>query len=279
MAQKCDTTQFNEDQEDLLMSYLNSDYMSSAPTCWTHHPPTPSSTPTLQSPSSTDICQSFFDPSWNHHPNTPTGEPMLNEFPFMLPDQPIIPYHTYSYFHQPSSPPSSSCSSDTEQRIKRRGRKKRDSCTTTTPLPPTVIAPAAVKQLATILPAQQEKRSTTSCYGNVNKYTPIVKQVADDTQKAATIAKRQERLIKNRAAALLSRKRKREHLTALEDQKNGLSNENNELKERVMQLEKENLELKKKLEAQNNSDSRSIMIFMVIMGRLVDFCVFIFSLL
>lgn len=264
MAQKCDSIQFHEEQEDLLMSYLNSDYMSTAPPCWSHHPPTPSSTPTLQSPSSTDIRQNFFDSSWNHHPNTPTSEPMLNEYPFILPDQPIIPYHPYSYFHQPASPPSSSCSSDTEQRIKRRGRKKRDSCATTTPLPPTVIAPAAVKLLATILPAQQEKRSTPSSYGNVNKFTPTINQVTDDTQKAATIAKRQERLIKNRAAALLSRKRKREHLTALEDQKNGLSNENDELKQRVMQLEKENLELKNRLEVQ--SDNKSVMILMVKFG-------------
>lgn len=277
MAQKYDSTQFNEDQEDLLMSYLNSDYMSSAPPCWPHHPPTPSSTPTLQSPSPTDIRQNFFDPSWNHHPDTPTGEAILNEFPFMLPDQPIISYHTYSYFQQPASPPSSSCSSDTEQRIKRRGRKKRDSCTPTTPLSPTVIAPAAVKPLAPILPAQLEKRSATSCYGNINKFTPMVKQVADDTQKAATIAKRQERLIKNRAAALLSRKRKREHLTALEDQKNGLSNENDELRQRVMQLEKENLELKIKLEAQ--SDNKSVMIFMVKNYRLKLISVYSISLL
>ncbi|KAG2230129.1 hypothetical protein INT48_006286 [Thamnidium elegans] len=234
------------------MSYLNSDYMSSATSCW--NPPTPSPTPTDQSPVSTPICQTFFDiSSWNHS-NTSSGENLLNEYPFMVTDQ---QYHT-PYFHQPASPPSSSCSSDTEQTRKRRGRKKRDSYTP--PLPPTMIAPApVVKQLPTILPAQEERKK----HGNVNKYIPVSKPVTDDSQKAATIAKRQERLIKNRAAALLSRKRKREHLTALEDQRNGLSNENNELKQRVLELEKENLALKKKLECQ--TDSKSVMIFMMVL--------------
>lgn len=234
------------------MSYLNSDYMSSATSsCW--NPPTP----TDQSPVSTPICQTFFDIS----SYTSSGENLLNEYPFMVTDQ---QYHT-PYFHQPASPPSSSCSSDTEQTRKRRGRKKRDSYTP--PLPPTMIAPAPmVKQLPIILPAQEERKK----YGNVNKYIPVSKPVTDDSQKAATIAKRQERLIKNRAAALLSRKRKREHLTALEDQRNGLSNENIELKQRVLELEKENLALKKKLECQ--TDSKSVVIFMVSMLLLLFTC-------
>ncbi|KAG0247502.1 hypothetical protein BG011_001386, partial [Mortierella polycephala] len=50
-------------------------------------------------------------------------------------------------------------------------------------------------------------------------------------------AKRQERLIKNRAAALLSRKRKREHISLLESHTDLLKNDNQELKERVSELE------------------------------------------
>ncbi|KAF9913064.1 hypothetical protein EC991_005932 [Linnemannia zychae] len=50
-------------------------------------------------------------------------------------------------------------------------------------------------------------------------------------------AKRQERLIKNRAAALLSRKRKREHISLLESHTDLLKVDNQELKERVSELE------------------------------------------
>ncbi|GJJ76981.1 hypothetical protein EMPS_09340 [Entomortierella parvispora] len=50
-------------------------------------------------------------------------------------------------------------------------------------------------------------------------------------------AKRQERLIKNRAAALLSRKRKREHINLLESHTDLLKMDNQELKERVTELE------------------------------------------
>ncbi|KAG0203421.1 hypothetical protein BGX28_004279 [Mortierella sp. GBA30] len=50
-------------------------------------------------------------------------------------------------------------------------------------------------------------------------------------------AKRQERLIKNRAAALLSRKRKREHINLLESHTDMLKTDNQELRERVSELE------------------------------------------
>ncbi|KAF9126074.1 hypothetical protein BGX30_000177 [Mortierella sp. GBA39] len=50
-------------------------------------------------------------------------------------------------------------------------------------------------------------------------------------------AKRQERLIKNRAAALLSRKRKREHISLLESHTDLLKMDNQDLKERVSELE------------------------------------------
>ncbi|KAF8929928.1 hypothetical protein BGZ47_000821 [Haplosporangium gracile] len=50
-------------------------------------------------------------------------------------------------------------------------------------------------------------------------------------------AKRQERLIKNRAAALLSRKRKREHISLLESHTDLLKVDNQDLKDRVLELE------------------------------------------
>ncbi|ORX57963.1 hypothetical protein DM01DRAFT_1343896 [Hesseltinella vesiculosa] len=61
--------------------------------------------------------------------------------------------------------------------------------------------------------------------------------------------KRQERLIKNRAAALLSRKRKREYLQSLEDERQVLLKENEALKAHADQLND-------KLEAMQNGQGR-----------------------
>lgn len=161
-----------------------------------------------------------------------------------------------------------------------------NSCGSLTPPPtfasnmPIVIAPAPVKHLPTILPAasnnnqiqdsvvsrnhdNQESSISTEESVTDTQSSHILNQTYTDSsatalgsaanpntglQKAATIAKRQERLIKNRAAALLSRKRKREHLSALEEQCTDLTSVNQSLLDKVSQLEKENLELKKKLD-------------------------------
>ncbi|ORY93507.1 hypothetical protein BCR43DRAFT_497051 [Syncephalastrum racemosum] len=87
---------------------------------------------------------------------------------------------------------------------------------------------------------------------------------SEDQQKVSALAKRQERLIKNRAAALLSRKRKREHLTALEEDKRNLTEENEQLKTRVAalesqvgQLQKENHDLWRRVNSQAEPDSHS----------------------
>lgn len=156
------------------------------------------------------------------------------------------------------------------------------SCGSLTPPPaqtlntPTAIAPAPVKHLPTILPAASTSSTASHQDTTVTKQesfitkketlmeaeaSQILKQATvatkspvpvvnpnADSQKAATIAKRQERLIKNRAAALLSRKRKREHLSALEEQCTDLTSVNQSLLDKVSQLEKENMELKKKLD-------------------------------
>lgn len=161
------------------------------------------------------------------------------------------------------------------------------SCGSLTPPPmqtsttPAVIAPAPVKHLPTILPAasinsnasnqdtftKQESVSTKKETLIEAEASQILKQATAattsptlvvnpnaDIQKAATIAKRQERLIKNRAAALLSRKRKREHLSALEEQCTDLTSVNQCLLDKVSQLEKENMELKKNLDGKQQQN-------------------------
>lgn len=207
----------------------------------------------------------------------------------------FVPHYLIS--QQPTSPSSlssySSSCSVTERPKKKRGRKKRDSTNNTAftsnqssslkPGTPAMIAPAPpARQLATILPAYKPRNQPeytnkiTNCENiqldtnvslphtsiktetNSSQITSIAdKTAAIDSQKAATIAKRQERLIKNRAAALLSRKRKREHLTALEDQRKDLSNANQALHQRVLELEKENFALKSKMKETNSTTSHS----------------------
>ncbi|CEP11852.1 hypothetical protein [Parasitella parasitica] len=150
-----------------------------------------------------------------------------------------------------------------------------------TPSIPAAIAPAPVKHLATILPASSNSThsqepivtktessldtqstqipdhalsGTTANASATTAIHPVVNSNTD-LQKAATIAKRQERLIKNRAAALLSRKRKREHLSALEEQCTDLTSVNQSLLEKVSRLEKENLELRSKFDGNQQSAS------------------------
>ncbi|CAO3703586.1 unnamed protein product [Rhizopus stolonifer] len=114
---------------------------------------------------------------------------------------------------------------------KKRGRKKREAIPNMLPKP---LAPHPIKE--------EEK--------------PIV-------PKEAQLAKRQERLIKNRAAALLSRKRKREHLTSLEDENQKLHDQVNLLEKRVQALTQENLELKK-FQWPNKPTKSTSVVFMIL---------------
>jgi hypothetical protein len=321
---------FNEDQEDLIMSYLNSDYMSTN-SCWSNvqnTPPTPRPTPThglspISTPESQfrtkntgmtpvipktlldndDWAQSSSQYFRQQEFNLTCVQPnIFSDFPFTSSQESyagsadavmyaptLMPHYLLS--QQPTSPSSfssySSSSSDTEQPKRKRGRKKRDSPSNTStqplkPASPAMIAPAPARQLATILPAFKPKAEYTNNVSssvpdvlpevNVSSPQPQVSVKTEtnnpqipttpdkavmDSQKAATIAKRQERLIKNRAAALLSRKRKREHLTALEDQRKDLSNANQALQQRVLELEKENMALKSKMREPSHSFERS----------------------
>ena len=74
-------------------------------------------------------------------------------------------------------------------------------------------------------------------YNSPAPKTPSIKCEDTSSEPTTSAQKRQERLIKNRAAALLSRKRKREHLDELEQKVEALSAENCELKRKISELE------------------------------------------
>lgn len=276
---------------------------SATGSAWNHLPDSPTTSDNYSTQQASIIQEFPFLFSNNSHQHpllSYSGHILYNQASSQFP-QPFFAQQLQQPASPPASSCSSDGEQPKKRRGRKKRDSCTSSSATTSPPPltPAIIAPAAPvpKQLATILPAvapnnQQEERGSaliaTSCYGNTaaanskcttaattSIVTPALatskKEDLDqhsannliDSQKAATIAKRQERLIKNRAAALLSRKRKREHLTALEDQRTGLTNENNALKEKVMQLEKENLELKNKLDFQQGCDNKTTMIFMV----------------
>lgn len=106
---------------------------------------------------------------------------------------------------------------------KKRGRKKHEPCNQS------ILLPLAPKPMCTIQP-------------ELNK-------------EEIKIKKKQERLIKNRAAALQSRKRKRDHLQTLEQDNKKLMQENDDLtaqlkalQEKFKLLEQENIALKTQLQ-------------------------------
>ncbi|KAL9547345.1 hypothetical protein MBANPS3_006204 [Mucor bainieri] len=314
---KPDPEILQEEQEDLIMSYLNADYLS---TDTPLSPPssTSSSSETTGSPEkhsvddfmldintdflgsdqhawTTNNTNDLFNPCLpqQHHPSD-----LLNAFPFFLPTMDVA----NAQFIQPLpvAPATTTHVAATEQPKKRRGRKKRD---TTAPAPcvpqPSLLAPkplaprpdVQIKQepmvidvsssgsssplagptntinetvaISQLEPQQQQQKQMTpppsAAPAAASQPTSI------EAQKQAQIQKRQERLIKNRAAALLSRKRKREHLSLLEEEKQNLLMENETLvhkvgtlESRIQSLEKENMELKEKLEQTqpvNNSNT------------------------
>lgn len=225
-----------------------------------------------------------------HHPSD-----LLNAFPFFLPTMDVAS----AQFIQPLPvAPAAPSVAVNEQPKKRRGRKKRD---TTAPAPcvpqPSLLAPkplaprpdVQIKQEPMAIDVSSSSGSSSPLAGPTNTMNETVaisqlepqqqqKQATPppppstpaaasqptsiEAQKQAQIQKRQERLIKNRAAALLSRKRKREHLSLLEEEKQNLLMENETLvhkvgtlESRIQSLEKENMELKEKLEQTQSANS------------------------
>ncbi|KAI8888939.1 hypothetical protein K501DRAFT_329554 [Backusella circina FSU 941] len=285
-----------EEQDDLLMSYLNSDYLSSDNTHWPMDASTPESTSSSEqthviSPSTSpeSTCNESFEIAPKEDtvnwplPNYILGESgclepdLLSGFPFLIQQQSLGPNVVYS-----AIPPVSQQSSVENEQLKRkreRSRKQSSSSATAATSPVSItnpIAPQGLKSLATLRPASPVKlEAMTPVQQHDN--TPV------DDQKMAAIAKRQERLIKNRAAALLSRKRKREHLTALEEQKRELQLENENLLKRLERLENEknslnneNQELKDQLSLYESKYKVTPMSSMVLMIILFSFAILAF---
>lgn len=95
-------------------------------------------------------------------------------------------------------------------------------------------------------PQQQNHHGSSDQKGTITTtHTSATKTNAVDAH-----SKRQERLIKNRAAALLSRKRKREHLQALEQERQWLVKDNEVFKSKTAILEAKIQQLEQENEAQ-----------------------------
>lgn len=292
-----------EEQEDLIMSYLNADYLS-ADTPLSPPSSTSSSSDTAGSPekqvvddfmldinSTTDFLSNenwatnnLFNPCFPQQPQHP-GVDLLDAFPFLLPPntnfiQPI-PTTTAATLNSTSSSASTCSLSDSEQPKKKRGRKKRELVTpnvSTTALAPKPLAPRPNLDAPILIKSEPNTTATTTTTINTLMAGPPTvlsspkkeEQTSNQQQldqKQVQIQKRQERLIKNRAAALLSRKRKREHLTCLEEEKQTLVQENeqlnkkvNDLETRIQSLEKENLDLKQRLQLTSNPTSTVVSI-------------------
>lgn len=267
--------EMQEEQEDLIMSYLNADYLSTdAPLS----PPssTSSSSDTTGSPEKHSVddfmlninATDFLNNNDNWTTNTDNlfnpcfpQQDLLGGFPFFLSASPPAANN----FIQPFLSSSSTGSlSDSEQPKKKRGRKKREPILQNAlPIQPSLLAPKplAPRPNSEIIKMEPNIIEVAGPLKNETNEKPQTQEA----QKAAQIQKRQERLIKNRAAALLSRKRKREHLTCLEEEKQllvleneNLSNKVVTLENRVSVLEKENLDLKQHLQLTSNPTSTVI---------------------
>ncbi|KAG2186365.1 hypothetical protein INT43_002803 [Umbelopsis isabellina] len=156
---------------------------------------------------------------------------------------------------EPASPRSSPSASDSEPNKRKRGRKAKTSASpasTTTQLKPLLPSVNGRTPEIAVRPAIAPSPNPPSSGSHVVqvKAEPVDSmplmphplnnssqpQQPQYTAQQAAMAKRQERLIKNRAAALLSRKRKREHLTTLEEENTAIKQENDELREQVAKL-------------------------------------------
>ncbi|KAJ1925695.1 hypothetical protein IWQ60_004403 [Tieghemiomyces parasiticus] len=112
-----------------------------------------------------------------------------------------------------------------------------ESRTTPTLAPPTVcLASASPSPVIKTEPVDDAALPLAFATPAPETPTHVKEETGEDPAQAAR-RKRQERLIKNRAAALLSRQRKRDHVTTLETHAEDLAKENVALKKREAELE------------------------------------------
>ncbi|KAI8348666.1 hypothetical protein BD560DRAFT_410647 [Blakeslea trispora] len=277
-----------EEQDDLIMSYLNADYLSTETPL---SPPSSDSSLSTGSPEkhcvddfmldiqSTDFLAGvmedqaayhshLFNPCLpqQHHQST---SDLSSGFSFFLPNENFIAPFPVAPAVPTQLPPAVSVE---EQPKKKRGRKKREPVvpvafpTQPSLLAPKPLAPRPLSHEEKAMPVKPEPvlvepspspPPPSSLLAGPTSPLPVKEKMDQQTQEAmkqAQIQKRQERLIKNRAAALLSRKRKREHLTSLEEEKQALLQQTEQLNEKVDQLEtrissleRENIDLKEQL--------------------------------
>ncbi|KAI8972740.1 hypothetical protein BDB01DRAFT_456242 [Pilobolus umbonatus] len=279
--------EFNDEQEDILMSYLNTDYISMAYTddcvlSSSSEGSTPSTSPKpnyMDESASSSQIDDFHQPWVSNHESYVVDashisclqQNMVTCYPFIIPSSFLSAPDKYIKQEPPSPlsdlPPSPSLSSqsDSEHPKKKRGRKKREVLLANAISPSSVYVPS-VKQLPSILPAKPAPVAVSNIHKTEGKeeVSSSPHELALNALKAANFAKRQERLIKNRAAALLSRKRKREHLNALEEERNGLVNENQFLKKKLMDMERINSELQNKLNRHDTSHTHGTLLMIIL---------------
>ncbi|KAI8988418.1 hypothetical protein BDF20DRAFT_330698 [Mycotypha africana] len=195
----------------------------------------------------------------NHHQHQPYSVP-----PTLLAPKPLAPrFNTTEFdprsqqkFSSTSPPPSSTTTSTIDNGVKSETQ-------------PALLSPSPSALSTTSLHSHTTKNLETSntiiatgTTATNNSNGQQQQQLSQEASRQAQIKKRQERLIKNRAAALLSRKRKREHLNSLEEDKQRLTRENEQLTQKVQSLEtqlrsleEENQNLKMKLKMHEEGDN------------------------
>ena len=255
-----------QDQDELLFSFLNNDCVDNSNNMnWSNidfiDPPSPpystssnDSVAHLGSPpseydASTAIDMLSPDCLWQFMSPIAGDEAMVN-----VPFPPVVFPNAMPFDLE--SPHSSPQTSDSEQNKRKRGRKAKTSTsppitnTTLKPLLPSTnrrpselavrpnIAPSPnpPSSASHIVQVKSEPLEQMPLLSKKPLSTPHAPQSQVSNQQATVAAKRQERLIKNRAAALLSRKRKREHLVSLEEENIILKEENDKLKDQVAKL-------------------------------------------